>query len=207
MAKKIIRRADLPPGSPPSAIAKASGVEVMFRSNLGLGVRGCADPFLCAIYVAPMHYRPRVEWTIAHELAEREVREPLDDDQEHERYCQAIAAAVMMPEAAFVPSVRASNLSIPILARLWPHCSREAIATRMADLFPRTVVSAWQGSDAKFRRAHAGYRPPAELLDLEAFVAAEAAWYRKESEVRAGDLVERAWPARDGRALSLCMAA
>src|SRR6185312_5180867 len=132
LAKRILSRSMLRPGSAPSAIAKANGVHVSVRSNLGLGVRGCTDPFLRSIYVAPYSHQPRAEWVIGHELAELEIPEHLGDDHEH--VCQAIAARLMMPTREFFDSGSSCDWDLAVLRQWWPHCSWQAMARRVAEV-------------------------------------------------------------------------
>lgn len=179
---------------------------MLFNQRIPHGDLARLHPITCAILIAPCAYEPRVQASVAHELAEFYQPTRLDPEW-HEAFCDRVAAALLMPREAFIESARACGLSLHALCRAWPHASREAILTRVADLFPRTTASSWLGSDPKFRRAHPGYRPTRELLDLEAFVASHAAHYRTDVEESAGGIVARAWPAGEDRALSLCVAA
>jgi len=194
----------LRPGSAPSAIAKANGVHVSVRSNLGLGVRGCTDPFLRSIYVAPYSHQPRAEWVIGHELAELEIPEHLGDDHEH--VCQAIAARLMMPTREFFDSGSSCDWDLAVLRQWWPHCSWQAMARRVAEVAPGMAAAAWEGSRAKFHAIAPGVEVPSDLDALEQFVAAEAAFTKRHSVVREGGFEARAWWTGGRRAVTLCRA-
>ena len=186
------------PGSAPSAIAKALGIHVSERSNLGLGTRGCTDPGLRAIYIAPAIHQVRREWVIAHELAELEFEEHQGD--EHEDLCQAVAAELMMPTEAFLASGTSCSWDLQILRSWWPHCSWQALVRRVSELVPGIAASAWEGARAKFR---AGVQLPEDADALEAFVAAEATWSGRHIAVQVGGVTARAWATGDGRAVTL----
>lgn len=143
---------------------------------------------------------------MAHELAEHYTPRRVEPEW-HEAFCDRIAAALMMPRKQFIMSARCCNLRLPPLRGLWPNCSREAIISRISNLFPNTVASSWRGNQFKFRRTSDGYQPPEMATELEAFCAAEAAYHGRESWVREGNIGVRAWPAAGGRALALCVAA
>lgn len=187
-------------------MARALGHTIEWAPQLTGFASGMVHPITCAILLAPCNYRPRVQLTIAHEMIEHYLPSKLDL-RWHEAACQRGAAALLMPREQFIASAVSAQLRLPDLCRAWPHASREAVLSRVADLFPGTVASSWRRSEPKFRRAHSNHRPTRELLDLEAFVAAEAAWYREPSEIVAGGFIARAWPAGEDRALSLCVAA
>lgn len=206
IAAKLLRRSELPPGSPATAIARSLGHTIEHVPRLPGEARGGVDPETRAILLAPCAYQPRLELTTAHELCEMYLRRGAVPKQWHEAACQRGAAALLMPRGAFVASANSCNLHVPTLAKFWPHCSREAILTRIADLFPNTVASSWRGNRARFRRSHSGYQQPALATQLEEFVAAEAAFHGRESWVREGSIAARAWPALGGRALVLCVA-
>ena len=163
-------------------------------------------PVTCAILIAPCDYEPRVQWSVAHELAETYTADRIEPEL-HEAYCDRVAAALLMPRERFIRSAKACGLRLPQLRQVWPSCSREAIVSRIANLFPNTVASSWRGNRFKFRRTSDEYQPPELATELEAFCAAEAAYHRRESWVREGNIGVRAWPAAGGRALALCVAA
>jgi hypothetical protein len=203
-ARTLIDRAFCAPGDPPSKIARELGIQVKTISYLQPGIRGMPDPGLPIILVAPCAYVPRFEWTVAHELIERELKR-IHEPEPHEQLVNIGAAELMAPARAFAFSAASCNWDLRVLRAWWRHCSWEALARRVAELAPGYAASSWTGSKAKFRRVHPelGALPP-EANDLEAFVAAEAAFGRCNSAIDAGEYSVRAWWTGGQRAVTLC---
>lgn len=206
LAAKLLARASLPAEASPLELASVLGHPVDFVDALPGNARGGRDPETCEILIVRSPYHRRVALTIAHELIEHYVPSRLEE-QWHEPFCQRGAAALLMPREAFAASAIACDLRLPALKAYWPGCSLEAILTRVADLFPNCTASSWCDGRARFRRAHAGFAPPPDAAELEAFVAGEASYYRRESWVQVGHVAARAWPTSEGRALVLSVSA
>jgi hypothetical protein len=142
------------------------------EADLPEGVCGTCDPFVPSVMVAPNLRPPRRQYTICHELAELHVAERLDESI-HERLCQNTAAALLMPRQSFLNSVREQGLDLLALRMRWVHCSYEAIASRVAELIPGVVASAWEWEHAKWRRCVPDLHLPEALAEAEAMARSE----------------------------------
>lgn len=144
----------------------------------------------------------RREFTTAHELMEANL--PLGIPPEvKEAWCDRGAAALMMPEAAFLESGNSCGWDLEALRTWWPHCSWNALVRRIADLVPGTAAAAWHRQRLRFRRTHLEVELPEHADQLEEFVACEALHGSGRSELRVGGLELRAWKSGPGRAVTV----
>ena len=171
--------------------------------------RGVASPEERAILYQPSGYRPRDEFTIAHELMELHLpRSILDlDPRVKEKFCNRGAAALLLPQQQFLFSLHGSGWELPELRRRWPWASWGAIATRLVDLVPGVSASTWVNGRRQWWRY-------ARIPETETFGAEEQAMVELGREQRGRVVVRRssakayAWrlTARDGRRVAVTVA-
>lgn len=201
LAISIRRRAGTEDRSPPSAVAAALGYQVRQKPLLD-GFDGYTLEGGQRIVVAKGTYRPRQEFTIAHELAEAHCDRTLSPG-EHEQFCDAVASALLLPAGPFLQTLFARRLDLSVLRREeWPWASWEALAARVSVLLPGVVAAAWVNSEIKWRTQDG----PASSAEVAALRDARR---RGRGVVLSAGLVATAWNlAPRGarfRAVSLCL--
>lgn len=180
LAGELREQSGLSEGAPPSLVARALGYQVIMCPLPGC--LGGSMPGSNKILVSPSGYRPRDELTVAHELAELALEDKVHGPN-HERFCQRVAAAIILPRSVFVSSVIDCAWDLSALRRRWRYASWETIALRMADLLPGVTASKWVDGEAKW---------PRHPSDAER-QAAEIARSRGKGVARLPDAVGMAW--------------
>lgn len=201
LAILIRKRAGVPDRSPPSAVAEALGYKVRQKPLLE-GFDGYTLEGRQRIVVAKGAYRPRQEFTVAHELAEAHCDRVLQP-AEHEQFCDAVASALLLPAQPFLQTLFARRLDLAVLRRNeWPWASWEALAARVSVLLPGVVAAAWVDARIKWRTDEG----PASAAEVAALRDARR---KGRGVVLSAGLVATAWHlAPRGarfRAVSLCL--
>lgn len=122
-------------------IAVALGRDIKVR-NLPGGRRGFSVVGEKRILVASGSYLPRIEYSIAHELAEGEILDRLPGAM-HERFCERVAAAVLLPATEFVSALFAERFDLAKTRERWPWASWEAALWRSSELIPGLIAAKW----------------------------------------------------------------
>jgi hypothetical protein len=198
-ASEIRARSRLEPGTPMRDVCRALGVDIE-EDRLNSRVRAISFRSESLILLRPSGYRPRDEFSIAHELLE--LYGPWSPEvpaATKELLCDRGAAALLLPSDEFLKSARAERFDLAVLRRRWPLASWGALSCRISDLVPGAVSSTWvNGRRRGARSAHED--PGVAALEREAHHAALA---RGHQSVRRGSLRAAAWrlTTRNGRSV------
>ena len=132
IAGELLARSRMGPGSSMVRVALALGYEVAAR-QLPDGIAGASARGCRWIFVAPSGYRPRDEFTIAHELMELHIpRSVLELPRAtKERFCDRGAAALLLPRGAFLRSLTQHGWEIEQQRQRWPLVSGRVIEARI----------------------------------------------------------------------------
>lgn len=207
-ADQLHRLAGTRPGTPPSKLAAALGLEVVEAAPLP-GVRGVVDPTYPVVFIPPEpRYLERREWNIAHELLERVV--PCFGPRDvHEPIIQHGVACLLLPRAAFLETVKDCGFDLPRLKSRFRHVSYHALARRVQEVLPGVSVTLWHRLEVARRH---GIHTSQDASAVAAETCAVLGAYSRTGagEASHGRIRARAW--RMGtrsipRAISLAIAA
>lgn len=189
-------------------VAAALGCRVQWVHPLEVpeDFRGACRPKTRTIFVARSSYQPRNEFSQAHEIAELHIPRAVRELPAalKERYCNRVAAALLLPREQFLACIRSSDWNLPGLRRRWPLASWGAIASRLADLVPGVAACTWVGSVRASWHIGAGVRIP-EIISAESAAAFAVQAGSARIIVRRGRATARGWrlTAKQGRKVAL----
>jgi Zn-dependent peptidase ImmA (M78 family) len=103
------------------------------RVQLPPGVLGVSSRSAWAILYEESGYRPRDEFTVAHELMELHLPRPVLELPRavKERFCDRGAAALLLPRGAFLRSLKEFGWNVEDQRQRWPYVSARVIAARI----------------------------------------------------------------------------
>jgi hypothetical protein len=165
-AAKILRDSGFE-WSVPSRVAAALGFKVDMQDIPGF--EGSTTKESKTLQVSPGYY-PRVEFTVAHELAHHFVPLTMRVGAV-EAFCNRVAAALLLPSARFCGSAVGNGCELPTLRHEWPWASWQVIMWRITELLPGIGASVWVNCEPVERR-HA--YTPAEVTRAEALSVRDA---------------------------------
>lgn len=197
------RTADLSDVASAAEIAEALGVYVHVTETLPEQVRGFCMPGTDLVVVRPDPSVGRFNQAIAHELAHLVIGDEAGENLEPA--CQRCGAALLLPREAFLRDVWALKWDLVALFHRWRYCSMESVASRISDLQPGSVATAWRNVEPKWRRGAVDDQELAEL-ELEA-LAAVYCKAKDVAEITSGDRTARAYRMRCRdvrRAITVC---
>jgi hypothetical protein len=147
----------------PDTPANASAYDLIPDLNFGWDVNpriptwyhGCCSQQRPLAIVRPGKTDQATQFNLCHELGHYHLEAQLKGEM-LERACQRFAAALLMPAAAFMAKVRELGRDPYALQGYFQHCSLEALASRISDLFPNMVTAAWDWYSRKWLRLSDG---------------------------------------------------
>lgn len=140
-------------------LAAALGHRIVFR-RLPPTVLGLSDPANPSVVIVNRTgYAPRDAYTVAHELAEIYVGRSAPG-REHERACDRLAAALLLPRAMFEVEARRHRFNLHVLRTVFPLASYEALGNRLVSVFRGLSAAFWEEERFLYCRPAISQRPP-----------------------------------------------
>lgn len=178
----------LAPSCAGELIAAELGFDIVIDAAMPYPFEGAMLSARRLIIVADGPDERRVGFLVLHEVAHHHLEREFSGD-ELELACHRCAAALLMPPAPFIASVRRHGLDLLRLAKAWPHAPLEAIAGRLAELVPGVVATGWAGAAPQWRRGPASEAPT--QLEFEALGMVYG--QRPQASVRRNGQLALAW--------------